>query len=122
MWKLFCMNSKNPLPNSIEELLPLVDHPSFPNILTALRIFGTIPVTACSCERYISTLRRLKTFMRSTMGEIRLTSLALLNVHREINLDIEVIINRFALKHPRRMVLVDILNSDETDEAAANNV
>ena len=50
------------------------------------------------------------------MGEKRLTSLALLNVHREINLDIEKVINRFALKHPRRMVLVDILNSDEADE------
>ena len=79
-----------------------------------MRIFGTIPVTTCSCERSISTLRRLKTFMRSTMGQKRLTSLALLNVHREIILDREKVIDRFGLKHPRRMVLVDLLNSDET--------
>ena len=119
MWKLFCMHSKDPLPDSIEELLPLIDRHTFPNVLTAFRIFGTIPVTTCSCERSISTLRRLKTFMRSTMEEKRLTSLALLNVHREIHLDVEKVIDRFALKHPRRMVLVDILNSDDTNETHA---
>ena len=119
MWKLFCMNSKNPPPSSIEELLPLIDRHSFPNILTAFQIFGTIPVTICSCERSISTLRRLKTFMRSTMGEKRLTSLALLNVHRQVHLDIDKVIDRFALKHPRRMLSVDILKSDETDETSA---
>ena len=52
--------------------------------------------------------------MRSTMGEKRLTSLALLNVHREIKLDLDKVIDRFALKHPRRMFLVDLLNSDDT--------
>ncbi|CAB4043830.1 52 kDa repressor of the inhibitor of the kinase-like, partial [Paramuricea clavata] len=65
------------------------------------------------CERSISTLRRLKTFMRSTMGEKRLKALALLNVHREIKLDVEKVIDRFALKHPRRMLLVDLLNSND---------
>ena len=57
------------------------------------------------------------------MGQKRLTSLALLNGHQEIHLDNEKVINRFALKHPRRMVLVDILNSndDETEETPAVN-
>ena len=121
MWKLFCMNSKDPLPNSIEELLPLVDHHSFPNILTALKIFGTIPVTTCTCERSISTLGRLKNLMRSTMGEKRLSSLGLLNVHREVHLDVEKVIDHFALKHPRRMLLVDILNSTDEDETPTPN-
>ena len=46
------------------------------------------------------------------MGEKQLTSLALLNVHQEIKLDLNRVINCFALKHPRRMLLVDLLNSD----------
>ena len=50
------------------------------------------------------------------MGEKRLKSLALLSVHREIKLDLENIIDRFALKHPRRMMLVDILNSDNPEK------
>ena len=53
--------------------------------------------------------------MRSTMGEKRLTSLALLNVHCEIKLDLDKVIDRFSLfKHPRRMLLVDLLNRDDT--------
>jgi hypothetical protein len=48
------------------------------------------------------------------MGEKRLRSLALLKVHREIKLDLDKGIDRFALKHPRRMLLVDLLNSDDT--------
>ena len=115
MWKIFCTNSTKPMPTSLEELLPQVDRLAFPNILAALKIFGTIPVTTCSCERSISTLRRLKTYLRSTMGQKRLKSLALLHVHREINLDVEKIIDRFAQKHPRRMLLADLLQSDETE-------
>ena len=114
MWQLRFANQEPPLPSTFNQLLSHTDALSFPNILTAMRIFGTIPVTTCICERSISTLRRLKTFMRSTMGQKRLTSLALLNVHREIILDKEKVIDCFALKHTRRMVLVDLLNCDET--------
>lgn len=116
MWRLKMSNLKDPLPTNLEELLPYADRFSFPNILTALKIFGTIPVTTCSCERSISTLRRLKTFTRSTMGEKRLRALALLNVHREIKLDTEKVIDRFAMKHPRRMLLLEPLNGDDIDE------
>ena len=47
----------------------------------------------------------------NTMGEKR-KSLALMNVHRNIDIDIEKVIDKFALKHPRRMLLLDILNGD----------
>ena len=32
---------------------------------------GTIPVTTCECERSIYVIRRLKTFLRSTMWQER---------------------------------------------------
>ena len=114
MWRLKCTNYVEPLPANLEELLPCIDELSFPNILTAMRIFGTIPVTTCTCERSISTLRRLKTFMRSTMGQKRLNALALINILREVNIDMEKVIDLFARKHPWRMVLMDLLNSDVT--------
>ena len=47
--------------------------------------------------------------MRSTMKEERLTGLALMNVHADIPLSIEDVITKFAIKNPRRMKLVDIL-------------
>ena len=51
---------------------------------TILRISAMFPVTNCECERSISTLGLLKTYLRSTMGQGRLTSLALMYIHRYI--------------------------------------
>ena len=55
-----------------------------------------MPVSVASAERSFSSLRRLKTWMRSSMGEDRLTGLALLNVHKDIKIKAEDIIERFA--------------------------
>lgn len=48
----------------------------FPNIYTLLKIACTIPVTSCECERSASTIRRLHSYLRATMGQERLSSLA----------------------------------------------
>ena len=105
MWSQRCQMEKGPLPSKLTDVLPFVDKISFPNIYTAFQIFATIPVTSCTCERSISVLRRLKTYLRSTMTETRLKGLALLNVHREIHLDTEEVIDEFAIRNPRRMML-----------------
>ena len=99
-------------PETLADLLPRIDKITFPNLYTAFQIAATIPVTSCYCERSISVLRRLKTYLRNTMGASRMNGLALLNVHREIGLDVNTVIDRFAILHPRRMKLIDILNSD----------
>ena len=56
----------------------------YPNIYVILHLLLTIPVSTASPERSFSCLRRLKTWLRSTMVEDRLTSLALLHIHREL--------------------------------------
>ena len=56
----------------------------FPELLKVLKILFTMPVTSCEAERSFSTLKRLKTYLRSTMGEDRLNSLAVLNIHRGV--------------------------------------
>lgn len=43
------------------------------------------------------------------MGNERLTSLTLLNLHRDIDIDIPDVIDEFARRHPRQMELGDIL-------------
>jgi len=40
-------------------------------------------VTTCTSERSFSSLRRLKTYLSSTMAENRLNGLAMLSIHRE---------------------------------------
>ncbi|XP_077531307.1 zinc finger MYM-type protein 1-like [Haemaphysalis longicornis] len=63
-----------------------------PEIATLVKIALTVPVTSCTSERSFSCLRRVKTYLRSTMGQTRLNHVALLHGHKElsrkINLDL----------------------------------
>ncbi|XP_028044471.1 zinc finger MYM-type protein 1-like, partial [Rhopalosiphum maidis] len=61
-----------------------------------LIIICSLPISVATAERSFSTLRRLKTWLRSTIGEERLNGLALLHIHKDIPIDIENIITRFA--------------------------
>ena len=55
----------------------------FTEIDKLLHIYLTIPVTTCTAERSFSVLRRVKTYLRSTMTEERLNSVVLLHVHKD---------------------------------------
>ena len=101
------------LPLTPQETLLQCNQAFFPNIHTLLKIISTLPVTSCTCERSISGLKRLKTYLRSTMGQDRLNGLALMHFHRDIDIDYDAIIDMFARKHPRRMKLLNILDSDD---------
>eukprot|EP00112_Aurelia_sp_Birch-Aquarium-sp1_P013364 Seg2834.3 transcript_id=Seg2834.3/GoldUCD/mRNA.D3Y31 product="52 kDa repressor of the inhibitor of the protein kinase" protein_id=Seg2834.3/GoldUCD/D3Y31 len=104
--------SEKDLPDRLSDTLQMTDELSYPNIYASLKIMATVPITTCTCERSISVLRRLKTYLRSTMKQERMNGLALLHIHREMNLNIEKLINMFASQYPRRMEMRDILNSD----------
>ena len=54
----------------------------FPEFSKMVHILAVIPVTSCSAERSFSALRRLKTYLRSTMGQRRVNNIALLNIER----------------------------------------
>ena len=89
------------LPTSLSHTLP---HASsyYANIGILLSILCTLPVTSCSAERSFSALKRIKTALRSSMG---LSSLTLLHVHRDIDIDISEVVDEFARRHPRRIEL-----------------
>ena len=55
----------------------------FTEIDKLLHIYLTIPVITCTAERSFSVLRRVKTYLRSTMTEERLNSVVLLHVHKD---------------------------------------
>lgn len=80
--------------------------PFYPSVAEAIKICLTLPATTCSIERTFSTLRRVKTWNRSTMGDGRLSGLCMLSVHRkrlQENAEfIDLIINRFG-QQPRRL-------------------
>ena len=115
IWKMYWLQKfSGKLPDHISTTLKemVMMKTTFPNIYTALCILGTIPITTCQCERSVSALRRLKTYMRGTMAQERLNGLAALSVHRNMNISENEIIDKFARMHPRRMQMIDILHSD----------
>ncbi len=87
------------------KVLCSVDGDFFPNIKQLMTIACTLSVTSSECERSISRLRYLKTYLRSTISEQRLNGLAMLYVHRDIPCSSETVVDIFAQKHPRRLAL-----------------
>lgn len=72
----------------------LCDEHSYPIIHCLLKYFCSIPVTSSEPERVFSTLNRVKTALRSTMGEDRLNSLLLLKLHPDIAIDIKTVVQQ----------------------------
>ena len=56
----------------------------FSEVDKLVRIYMTIPVTTTTVERSFSALRRIKTYLRSTMTEARLNNLMLLHAHTDL--------------------------------------
>ena len=57
---------------------------SFPNTCIAYRILLTIHVTVASAERSFSKLKLIKSYLRSTMSQERLSGLAILSIENEM--------------------------------------
>ena len=51
---------------------------AFPNVCIAFRIYLSILGSSCEGERSFSTLKRVKNYTRSTLGQYKMSSLALL--------------------------------------------
>lgn len=102
IWQQMWKSSQN-RPKSVTAALEKCDKQLFPNIHTLLRIIATIPITNASGERSFSTLKRLKTYLRSTMSEERLCSLALINVHKDLEIHPDEVIDKFALQKNRKL-------------------
>ena len=55
----------------------------FSETIKVIQMLLAVPASAASAERSFSCLRRLKTWLRRTMTQKRLTHLALLHCHRQ---------------------------------------
>jgi hAT family C-terminal dimerisation region len=81
------------LPNTILEVRCL-----FPQVEHLIRLMLLCPATSCSAERSFSALRRLKTWLRSTITQPRLNAEAVCHVDQDImdSLDIKKLREEFA--------------------------
>ncbi|XP_041434247.1 zinc finger MYM-type protein 1-like [Xenopus laevis] len=77
----------------------------FGQVCVALRIFITLPLSVAEGERAFSKLSLIKNYLRSTMSEQRLNSLAMLSIEHELanHLDFKELIKDFASSKVRRL-------------------
>jgi hypothetical protein len=62
----------------------------FPNLRNILKLLLVIPATSATAERSFSMLRRIKTYLRSTMTQERLNHVCIINTYPEIVDEIDI--------------------------------
>ncbi|KAL4084920.1 hypothetical protein QTP88_027787 [Uroleucon formosanum] len=93
-------------PHIAVEALNYCNPKLFANIHFLLKVLATLPVSTATLERTFSTLKHVKTFLRNSTGQERLTGLALLSVHRDVTVNPDEVLNQFALQKDRNILLV----------------
>ncbi|XP_060882010.1 zinc finger MYM-type protein 1-like, partial [Metopolophium dirhodum] len=100
-----CINKINNDFN-IDDLKTTIKKEIFPNIYKMLQVALTLPVSSATCERSFSAMRRIKTWVRTSMHQERFTNLSILHIEKDVtkNIDTECILNEFS-ESSRMMVL-----------------
>ena len=105
-WKFHWMHiSEDERPANAVAAINSVTFAHYPNIMTALKIFATLPVTSSTVERSFSAMRRLKTFLRNKMSNDRMSALALMHIYREDEIDYDACLRKFSAGGLRRIVV-----------------
>ena len=78
----------------------------FPNLLISLQILLTIAVSTENCERSLSKLKLILSYLRASMGQDRLNDLALLSIERVTleNINFDNVIDEFTTFKSRRII------------------
>lgn len=99
-------SSQSEIPTSVEETLHSPSLIIYLQLKRFFQLLATLPVTTCTCERSISVLRRVKTYLRSTTREARCSNLCLIHSASSSDAlyDMDEIIDLFAKdgNHPQR--------------------
>ena len=85
----------------------------FPNIVTLIRIYLTIPASSASAERSFSRLKLIQSYLCSSMATERLQGLALLSIERKnfANLiDFDSVLDTFAKMKKRKIISISANN------------
>ena len=78
---------------------------SLKQVFTLASLIVVLPATNAVSERSASALRRVKTYLRSTMSEARLNNLLVMHVHKDKtdNLNLVNCLNDFVSRNPHRL-------------------
>jgi hypothetical protein len=93
-------------PSTLAKTLSVTNKDLYYYIYAILSIRVTMPSSSATADRSFSAKTRIQNYIRSTMGDDRLSRLAPLHIYREIEIDVERVIKLFAsLKH-RKLALL----------------
>ena len=83
-----------------------------PTVHQIIRLYLTVPITSATSERTFSALRRLLTYLRSSMTEKRLNHCLLLHIHKELtdSMDLVVVAKEFIDLYDERKNTLDIFS------------
>ncbi|CAI6369710.1 unnamed protein product [Macrosiphum euphorbiae] len=87
------------------EALSVCNPEIYPNIFKLLTIFVTLPVSTAQNERSFSSLKKIKTYLRNTMGQKRLNGLTMLSINRKDRIESKQVLDKLAVKK-RRLPLI----------------
>ena len=107
MWKhKWSGNCDNEKPQTLVETLDRANPQFCPGIYVALAVtLLTFSVSTCAAERCFSGMKRLKTPLRSTKSEERVSSLAILHIHKHKNANIDDVVSEFSPRKGSRLTL-----------------
>ena len=88
---------------SVIKSLNMCEAVMFSNISKLLKILCVLPVSTAEPERFFSKLEKTLTCLRARMGEERLESLIMLQVHRNRTPSVDEVINTFAETSARKL-------------------
>ena len=85
--------------------LSLAQHASISDVCSLLKLIYVTPATNAVSERSASVLRRVKTYLRSTMTQMRLNNIMILHAHKERTdaLSIPSCLNEFVALNDHRL-------------------
>jgi len=78
----------------------------YEEIFKLIKIYLTVPITSAQAERAFSVLKILKTWLRTTMEDERVSDLAIIKMACDANVDYELIIEEFVKIKERRLKLI----------------
>lgn len=91
-----------------EQMKSIINEATFPNLYKLLGVAYTLPISSATCERSFSAMRRVKTWLRSTMIQERFSNLSIIHIERDIsnNINSEDILNDFSSANNRKIPLI----------------
>jgi hypothetical protein len=86
----------NDNPDRLHDTLHATNRDLYPDIFSIISILLAMLVYSGTSERSFSAMRRVKSYLGSTIGDGRLPNLSLMHIHRHVQVDLDMIIDDFS--------------------------